>query len=161
SMCSRRRDARSSWSMPSTSRRCRGTNPTSRRVSGWPTRHAPWGAACQLCPAPTDPGVARSHAVSQAPRLVELRTQQINRIHQVLETANLKRGAVASKVVGVSGRRMLRAVAHGESDAAVLADLAKGRLREKLPALQQALAGRVHPHQRLLVGEVLDPITYL
>lgn len=93
--------------------------------------------------------------------LVELRTQEINRLHKVLETANLKLGAVASNVVGVSGRRMLRAIEQGESDAQVLAELAKGRLREKLPALLQALAGRVQPHQRLLVGELLDHIAYL
>ena len=59
--------------------------------------------------------------------LVELRTQEINRIHKVLETANLKLGAVARNVVGVSGRRMLRAIEAGESDPAVLADLAKRR----------------------------------
>jgi transposase len=93
--------------------------------------------------------------------LVELRTQEINRVHKVLETANLKLGAVASNVVGVSGRRMLRAIEQGESDPRVLAELAKGRLREKLPALRQALAGRVQPHQRLLVGELLDHIHYL
>jgi transposase len=93
--------------------------------------------------------------------LVELRTQEINRIHKVLETANLKLGAVASNVVGVSGRQMLRAVERGEADPAVLAELAKGRLREKLPALQQALAGRVQPHQRLLIGDLLDHIAYL
>ena len=79
----------------------------------------------------------------------------------MLETANRKLGAVASNVVGVSGRRMLRAIEHGEADPQVLADLAKGRLREKLPALQQALAGRVQPHQRLLVGELLDHSAYL
>jgi transposase len=93
--------------------------------------------------------------------LVELRTQEINRIHKVLETANLKLGAVASNVVGVSGRQMLRAVERGESDPAVLAELAKGRLREKVPALRRALAGRVQPHQRLLLGELLDHIAYL
>src|SRR5215813_9606448 len=73
--------------------------------------------------------------------LVELRTQEIHRIHKVLETANLKLGAVASNIVGVSGRRMLRAIEAGEVDPAVLAELAKGRLREKLPALRLALAG--------------------
>jgi len=93
--------------------------------------------------------------------LVELRTQEINRVHKVLETANLKLGAVASNVVGVSGRRMLRAVEQGESDPAVLAELAKGRLREKLPALRLALAGRVQPHHRQLIGELLDHIAYL
>jgi transposase len=59
-------------------------------------------------------------------------------------------------VVGVSGRRMLRAVEQGEADPAVLAELAKGRLREKLPALRLALAGRVQPHHRPLLGELLD-----
>jgi len=93
--------------------------------------------------------------------LVELRTQEINRVHKVLETANLKLGAVASNVVGVSGRRMLRAIEQGESDSQVLAELAKGRLREKLPALRLALAGRVQPHQRQLIGELLDHIDYL
>jgi transposase len=93
--------------------------------------------------------------------LVELRTQEINRLHKVLETANLKLGAVASNVVGASGRRMLRAIEQGESDPQVLAELAKGRLREKLPALRLALTGRVQPHQQLLVGELLDHIAYL
>jgi transposase len=93
--------------------------------------------------------------------LVELRTQEINRIHTVLETANRKLGAVASNVVGVSGRRMLRAVEAGESDPQVLAELAKGRLREKLPALRLALAGRVQAHHRQLIGELLDHIAYL
>jgi transposase len=73
-------------------------------------------------------------------------------------------GAVASNVVWVSGRRRLRAIEAGESDPDVLAELAelaKGRLREKLPALRQALAGRAQPHQRLLVGDLLDHIADL
>jgi len=93
--------------------------------------------------------------------LVEWRTQEINRIHKVLETANLKLGSVASNVVGASGRQMLRAIEAGEADPQVLADLAKGRLRDKLPALRRALAGRVQPHQRQLLGELLDHIAYL
>ncbi len=55
----------------------------------------------------------------------------------------MKLGAVARNVVGVSGRRMLEAIKQGESDAQVLAELAKGRLREKLAALRLALDGRV------------------
>ena len=93
--------------------------------------------------------------------LVEVRTQEITRIHKVLDTANLKLGAVASTVVGASGRQLLRAIEAGECDAAALAELAKGRLREKLPALRQALTGRVQPHQRQLLGELLDHIEYL
>ena len=93
--------------------------------------------------------------------LVEVRTQEINRLHQVLETANLKLGAVASNVVGASGRCMLRALEAGETDPAVLAELAKGRLREKLPTLRLALAGRVQAHHRQLLGDLLDHIEYL
>src|SRR5258708_31071014 len=78
--------------------------------------------------------------------LVELRTQEINRIHKVLDTANLKLGVVASNVV--SGRRMLRAIEQGESDPEILAELAKGQLHEKLPALRLALTGRAQPHPR-------------
>lgn len=93
--------------------------------------------------------------------LVEQRTQEINRIHKVLETANIKLGAVATNVVGASGRQMLHALERGESDPEALAELAKGRLREKLPALRLALTGRVQPHHRLLIGELLDHIEYL
>jgi transposase len=59
---------------------------------------------------------------------VEQRTQQINRIHKVLETANIKLGAVESLVVGASGRRMLEAIEHGEADPQVLAELEKRAL---------------------------------
>jgi transposase len=93
--------------------------------------------------------------------LVELRTQEINRMHKVLETASIKLGAVASNVVGVSGQRMLKAIEEGESDPQVLAELAKGRLRKKLPALRQAMDGRVQAHHRLLIGELLEHIGYL
>lgn len=88
--------------------------------------------------------------------LVEHRTQEINRVHKVLETANIKLGSVTSNVVGVSGRHMLEAIKHGESDPQALAELAKGRLREKLPALRLALDGRVQAHHQLLIGELLD-----
>jgi transposase len=79
----------------------------------------------------------------------------------VLETANIKLGAVGSQVVGVSGRRMLAAIKQGESDPQILAELAKGRLREKLPALRLALDGRVQAHHRRLIGELLDHLDYL
>ena len=93
--------------------------------------------------------------------LVEHHTQQIKRIHKVLETANSKLGAVASTVVGASGRRMREAIDHGEADPEVLAELAKGRLREQLPALRLALTGRVQAQHRLLIGELLDHLEYL
>jgi transposase len=93
--------------------------------------------------------------------LVERRPQEITRLHTVVETANLKLGAVARTVVGVSGRRMLRAVAAGEADPAPWAEVAQGRVREKRPARRLALAGRVPAHQRPLLGALLDHLEYV
>ena len=93
--------------------------------------------------------------------LVQERAQEINRLHKVLEGANIKLATVASDVLGVSGRAMLNALTAGEQDAEALAALARGRLREKLPQLRQALLGRVRPHQRILLGRILAHIAFL
>jgi len=93
--------------------------------------------------------------------LLGQRTQEVNHLHKVLETANIKLAAVASSVVGVSGREMLAAILAGEEDPAVRAELARGRLRAKLPALRQALVGRVQPQHRLLIERILAHIDFL
>jgi transposase len=93
--------------------------------------------------------------------LLQERVTEINRLQRVLETANIKLAAVATDVLGVSGRRMLAALLGGEQDAAALAALARGRLRAKLPALRQALDGRVEPHHRVLLGRILAHIDFL
>jgi transposase len=93
--------------------------------------------------------------------LVEERAQEVNRLHKVLETANLKLSVVATDVLGVSGRQMLAALLGGEQRPDVLADLAKGRLRAKLPELRRALEGRVQPHHRLLIERILAHIDFL
>jgi transposase len=93
--------------------------------------------------------------------LIQERTREANRIQKVLEDANLKLAAVASDVLGVSGRQMLEAIIDGETDPRRLADLAKRKLRRKQAELEQALAGRVKPHHRLLLRELLDHIDYL
>jgi transposase len=97
--------------------------------------------------------------------LVQQRADEINRLQKTLEGANLKLAAVASDVLGVSGREMLAALLGGEGDPSVLADLARGRLRAKLPAklpaLRQALTGRVQPHHRVLLAQLLAPIDFL
>ncbi len=93
--------------------------------------------------------------------LVRERGQETQRLQKLLETANLKLSAVATNVLGASGRAMLAALLDGEDDPAVLAELARGKLRAKLPALRQALAGRVKPYHRVLLGELLGHITYL
>jgi transposase len=88
-------------------------------------------------------------------QLVGEHTAGVNRLQQTLEGANIKLAAVATDIMGVSGRAILTALVGGETDAAVLADLAVGRLRSKLPALEQALVGRFGSHQRFLVAEQL------
>ena len=93
--------------------------------------------------------------------LVQERTAAANRLHKVLEGANIKLAAVATDILGRSGRDMLQALVSGEADPAVLADLARGRLRAKLPQLQRALAGQFGPHQRFLIAEILGHLDTL
>jgi transposase len=90
--------------------------------------------------------------------LVAARTAEVNRLQQTLEGANLKLGSVASDVMGVSGRAILAALLAGCEDPAQLADLAVGKLRAKLPELEQALAGRVSDHHRFLLRHHLTHI---
>ena len=97
----------------------------------------------------------------QRAQLVGERVRVGNRIQKVLEDANVKLAGVASDVLGMSGRAMLRAIVAGEADPAKLAELALGRLREKIPALRQALAGRVSDHHRFLLGLLLDQLGQL
>jgi transposase len=93
--------------------------------------------------------------------LVQARAQEVNRLHKVLEGANLKLGAVATDVLGTSGRDMLAAILAGEQDPLALAELARGRLRAKLPALRHALEGRVTAQHRALIRHVLTHIDFL
>lgn len=90
--------------------------------------------------------------------LVAARTAEVNRLQQTLEGANLKLGSVATDVMGVSGRAILAALVAGETDPARLADLVVGKLRTKRPELEQALAGRVSDHHRLLLRHHLTHI---
>ena len=93
--------------------------------------------------------------------LVQQRAQAILRVQKVLETANIKLSSVATDVLGVSGREMIEARIAGISDAESLADLARGRLRKKLPALREALEGRVEPTHRVLLRQLLAQIDFL
>jgi transposase len=94
-------------------------------------------------------------------RLIQTHTAECQRIHKTLEDASIRLGSVASDVLGVSGRAMLRALLDGEHDPKVLAELARGRLRNKLPALREALRGRFSAHHALLVRLALDHIEQL
>ncbi len=84
-----------------------------------------------------------------------------NRVQKVLESANIKLGNVASNVLGVSGRAMLNALIEGQASPSQMAELAKGRLREKRAELSQALEGRVKAHHRFVLAELLCQIDNL
>ena len=92
--------------------------------------------------------------------LVRERTAAVNRLQKTLEGANLKLASVATDIMGKSGREVLAALVAGATDPAALAQLARGRLREKLPALERALAGRVGPHQRFLLAQQLAHVDF-
>jgi transposase len=94
-------------------------------------------------------------------RLIQAHTSEGQRIQKTLEDSGIKLDSVASDVLGVSGRAMLAALIAGERNPEVLAELAKGVLRRKIPALRQALRGRFTEHHALLIGLCLDHTTYL
>jgi transposase len=97
----------------------------------------------------------------QRAQLVRDRTAVVNRVQKVLEDANIKLASVASDPLGVSGRAMIRALIAGEEDPGVLAELARRRLRGKIPALKQALHGRVTDHHRFLLRALLGQVESL
>jgi transposase len=84
-------------------------------------------------------------------RLIQAHTAEVQRVQKTLEDAGIKLDSVATDVLGASGRAMLTALVAGERDPQVLAELAKGRLRAKLPQLRQALRGRFGAHHALLI----------
>jgi transposase len=92
---------------------------------------------------------------------IEERTRETQRLDKVLQDAGIKLSSVASDIKGRSGRDMLDALVTGTRDPEVLAELARGRLRAKLPQLQSALKGRFGPNHALVVGEILAHIDYL
>ena len=93
--------------------------------------------------------------------LIQERTREANRLHKVLEDAGIKLATVATDILGVSGRDMLHALVAGTTDPEVLAELARGTLRKKLPALRHALAGRFRAHHAFMVSHHLGHLDYL
>jgi len=93
--------------------------------------------------------------------LVQDRTREANRLHKVLTDAGIQLASVATNVLGKSGRAMLTALVRGTTDAEVLADLAQGKLRRKLPALREALTGHFRQHHARLVSQLLAHLDYL
>lgn len=89
------------------------------------------------------------------------RQREANRLHKIMQDTGIKLDSVASELLGVSGRAMLDALVAGTRDPEVLADLARGGLRKKLPALREALEGRFDAKHALIVGQILAHIDFL
>jgi transposase len=93
--------------------------------------------------------------------LIQQRASEVNRVHKLLEDANIKLGQVATDVMGVSGRKMLEALIEGERDGERLAELALGALRKKAEQLGPALTGRFTEHHAFLLRQLLSHIDEL
>jgi transposase len=97
----------------------------------------------------------------QRRQLTHARCDVSNRVQKVLEDANIKLSGVATDILGQSGWDMIEALIGGQEDATAMAELARGRLRAKIPALREALHGRVTEHHRFLLRSLLDQVTQL
>jgi len=93
--------------------------------------------------------------------LIQERAREANRVHKLLEDAGIKLATVATDVLGTSGRAMLEALVHGTRDPGVLAELARGRMRTKLPALREALVGHFRAHHAFLATQILAHLDHL
>jgi transposase len=91
-------------------------------------------------------------------QLVAKAGQAASRVQKVLEDANIKLSSVASDALGVSGREMIRGLIAGQQDPAALAGHARGALKSKRAALEEALEGKVTEHHRFLLGLLLEDL---
>jgi transposase len=110
---------------------------------------------------PPQPQRALRELTRYRTRLVQERSRVINRVQKLLEEANIKLSSVATDIMGVSARAMLAEIVAGQTDAEVMADLAHGRMRNKIPELEKALTGLVQPHHRFVLAQQLDHIDFL
>ena len=94
-------------------------------------------------------------------KLVQERVREVNRVQKLLEGANIKLASVATDIFGVSGRAMLEAMIMGKLSEKEMANLAKGRMRSKIPELEKALTGIVSDHHRFMLGEQLAHVDFL
>jgi transposase len=93
--------------------------------------------------------------------LAQERARLVNRVQKLLEGANIKLSSVVTDVMGVSARAMLAEIVTGQTDATLMADLARGRMRSKIAELEKALTGIVQPHHRFLLAKQLGHIDFL
>jgi len=93
--------------------------------------------------------------------LIQQRTEEVLRLHGVLQRAGIKLSSVAANIMGVTGRAIMDALVEGKQDAAAMAELARGSLRKKIPLLKQALEGRFTRQHGAMVSHMLGHIDYL
>jgi transposase len=93
--------------------------------------------------------------------LIEQRSHEVQRVQKVLEGANVKLSDVATDIMGVSGRAMLRAMIGGEQSPQALAEMARGRLKSKRSSLEKALRSSVGAHQRYMLRHLLEHIEFM
>jgi transposase len=92
---------------------------------------------------------------------IKERQREANRLHKLLEDTGIKIDCVVTDILGKSGRDMLDALCRGTTDPAILAELARGKLRKKIPALREALEGRFNAQHALLIGAILAHLDFL
>lgn len=92
---------------------------------------------------------------------IQERAREANRLHKALEDTGIKLDCVATNILGKSGRAMLDALVAGTTDPEVLADLARGKLRAKIPALREALEGRFDHLHAVWIGAILNHLDFL
>jgi transposase len=97
----------------------------------------------------------------QRAQLIQEKSRVANRVQKTLEDANIKLGSVASDVLGVSGRQMIQALIDGKQTPEQMADLARRRLREKIPQLREALSGKVTDHHRFMLGQLMEQMRHV
>ena len=123
---------------------------------GWPSSvRTAW---CEASFVPPEPIRQLRDLTRARTAITRERAREAQRLEKLLEDAGIKLSAVASDILGVSGRAMLEALIAGDRDPAVLADLAKRRLRTKIPELTEALNGRFNEHHAFLAQVHLDLI---
>jgi transposase len=110
---------------------------------------------------PPKPQRALRELTRHRTKLVQERARVVNRLQKLLEGANIKLSSVVTDVMGVSARAMLAQIVAGQTDAELMADLARGPMRSKIPQLEKALTGIVQPHHRFVLTQQLDHIDFL
>jgi len=110
---------------------------------------------------PSRPQRALRETTRYRTTVIQERARLINRVQKLLEGANIKLSSVVTDIMGVSARAMLAEIVAGQTDGALMAELARGRMRSKIPALQKALTGFVQPHHRFLLAQQLAHIDFL